>query len=239
MTKNKQKILCFSGWGQKFDSLQPIFADQSFSDFEVKYFDYGKYFGFDDFFAQISKNNSIEDLECDYLMGWSLGGQICLKLVEKGLVSPKKLILIAPPFQMVKDKNIKAGMAADVYRQFYEGFKGSPDSTLKKFSILTAMNDRHSSQIAKNLDVSIDNFEQLTIWLEGLSKTSFFDFDFSKIPTTLFFHGKGDMIVHILQMKYFQERIKNFTSRIYSNCGHAPHLSDIDKFRKDLLEFLL
>ena len=61
----------------------------------------------------------------------------------------------------------------------------SPDATLKKFAILTAMNDRNAKQIAKNLDISGDNFEQLSVWL-GLVKL-FFDFDFSKIPATLFF----------------------------------------------------
>lgn len=238
MTKTRQKILCFSGWGQKYDSLQPIFADKSFSDLEVESFDYSKYYGFDDFLSRITEKNINNSLDCDYLMGWSLGGQICLKLIEKGLVKPKKLILIAPPFQMVKDERIKAGMAKSVYSQFYEGFKSSPDATLKKFSILTAMNDRHSSQIAKNLDISVDNFEQLTIWLDGLSKTSFFDFDFKNVPDTLFFQGRGDMIVHMLQMKYFQDRIPNFDARLYSRCGHAPHLSDIEKFRGDLLQFI-
>ncbi len=234
MQKKSKKILCFSGWGQKFDSLEPIFSDEKFSDFTIESVDYSKFHGFEEFFTNFKNQNK----DCDILLGWSLGGQICLKLIEMGLLNPKKLVLIAPPFQMVKDENIRAGMGQDVFAEFYKNFADSPDATLKKFSILTAMNDKNSGQIAKNLDISDENHEQLILWLDELKNTSFFDFDFSKTPKTLFFHGKGDMIVHILQMSYFKKRISDFTALQYENCGHAPHFSDVERFSDDLFRFV-
>ncbi len=233
-----KKILCFSGWGQKFDSLEVIFDDKRFSDFSVESVDYSKFCGFDEFVKNFAKDFKNQNKNCDILLGWSLGGQICLKLIEMGLLNPEKLVLIAPPFQMVKDERIKAAMAQDVFKEFYENFVASPDATLKKFSVLAAMNDKNAKEIAKNLDVSEGNFKQLISWLDDLKNTSFFDFDFTKIPKTLFFHGKGDMIVHILQMSYFKKRISDFTDLQYSGCGHAPHLSDIERLRGDLLEFI-
>ncbi len=229
-----KKILCFSGWGQEYDSLEFVFDAKGFSDLDIASIDYSKFNGFEEFAADFATRN----YQPDFVIAWSLGGQIALKLIAKNLINPKKLILIAPPFQMVKDERIKAAMGQDTFKEFYENFANSPDATLKKFSILAAMNDAHASLIAKNLHISHENYQQWQCWLDELKNTSFFDFDFNKIPSTLFFHGKGDMIVHILQASYFQERIEDIVVKKYSNCGHVPHLSDVENFRKDLLEFI-
>lgn len=238
MKQIQKKILCFSGWGQKFNSLEPIFADDRFANFDVESVDYSKFFGYDEFLSAFRAENFTHKANPDVLIGWSLGGQICLKLMAEGLLNPKKLILISPPFQMVKDERIKAAMGQDVFKEFYANFTNSPDVTLKKFSILTAMNDKNASQIAKTLDINEGNHKQLISWLDELKNTSFFDFDFSGISQTLFLQGKGDMIVHASQMAYFQKRIKDFTGLQYENCGHAVHLSDASRVRSDLLEFL-
>ena len=238
MKEIQKKILCFSGWGQKFDSLEVVFKDDRFSNFDVESFDYSKFFGYDEFLRNFKVQNLTHKFNPDILVGWSLGGQICLKLIANGLLRPKTLVLIAPPFQMVKDERIKAAMGQDVFKEFYENFANSPDATLKKFSILAAMNDKNASQIAKTLDINDENHKQLISWLNDLKNTSFFDFDFGKIPQTLFFQGKGDMIVHASQMLHFQEKIKDFTAFQYENCGHAAHLSDLERIRGDLLRFL-
>jgi pimeloyl-[acyl-carrier protein] methyl ester esterase len=74
------------------------------------------------------------------------------------------------------------------------------------------------------------------LWLKELERFSCFDVNFSETPRTLYFHGAGDMIVHVSQAEYFRERIKNFRLEIFNNCGHAPHLSDLDRFRKVICE---
>ena len=98
------------------------------------------------------------------------------------------------------------------------------------------MRDRNAGEIARSLEVSDQNFAQLKFWLEELSRFSCFDVDFFNMPRTIFFQGAGDMIVNQNQTKYFQERIKNFRLEIFKNCGHAPHLSNIELLRKIILE---
>ncbi len=230
----KKQIICFSGWGQKFDSLNHIFLSQKFSDFEIISLNYAIFDNVEAFFADVLARK----LNPEILVGWSLGGQLALRLVQREILRPKKLVLIAPPFQMVKNARIQAGMARATFDEFYGNFKKAPDTTLKKFSILTSMNDKNSSEIARSLEISEKNFNQLVFWLEELARFSFFDFDFSKTPQTLYFHGFGDMIVHISQLEYFKERIANFQGEIFKNCGHAPHLSDLEKFQEKLFEFL-
>lgn len=225
------KILCLSGWGQKFDSLEIIFKESDFDPFFVSSFDYSRLGNIEEFFADSFFKNSNPEV----LIGWSLGGQLAIRLIAKKILFPKLLILLAPPFQMIKDNRIQAGMSKSTFADFYQNFVKGPDKTLKQFAILTAMNDRNASEIARTLDVNEENFEQTKFWLEELSRFSCFDIDFSEMPRTLFVQGAGDMIVHASQAEYFKERIKNFRLEIFKNCGHAPHLNNLTNLR-DLIK---
>lgn len=228
---NSKQILCLSGWGQKFDSLEATFSESFF----VSSFDYSRLKSVEEFFAAItaSKENSTQP---KILVGWSLGGQLAIRLIEKKILQPKLLILLAPPFQMIKDSRVQAGMSQATFDKFYQDFATAPTQTLKQFSILTAMNDRHAAEIARTLDVSEENFEQLKFWLKELERFSCFDVDFSNMPRTLYFHGAGDMIVHASQAEYFRKAIKNLRLEIFKNCGHAPHLSDAETLLKIIHE---
>jgi pimeloyl-[acyl-carrier protein] methyl ester esterase len=227
-----KKILCLSGWGQKFDSLESIFDPIFFAKNQVNSFNFSKFNSSESFFSEIEQ----QKLNPEILVGWSLGGQLAIRLIEKEILKPKLLILLSPPFQMVKDARIRSGMAKKTFAEFYNNFTSAPSKTLKQFSILTAMNDLNASKIAKTLDVNNDNFEQLTFWLEELERFSCFDVNFENMPRTLFIQGAGDMIVHESQAEYFKERIKNFRLEIFKNCGHAPHLSDVEKLREIISE---
>lgn len=225
-------ILSLSGWGQKSDSLESIFDSRPFEEFSIRSFDYSTLNSTDSFFSSIKSLK----LDPEILIGWSLGGQLAIRLIEKKIINPKLLILIAPPFQMVKDKNIQAGMSRDTFDVFYNNFVKAPGKTLKQFSILTAMNDKNASEIARTLDISDKNNKNLQFWLEELNRFSCFNVDFKNMPRTLFFHGAGDMITHISQSGYFQERIKDFRLEVFKNCGHAPHLNNIEKLRESIFE---
>ena len=230
----KKKILCISGWGQKFDSLEFIFNDQTFDPFFVSSLDYSGFGEVGEFFEFV--RSELQNSQPEIVVGWSLGGQLALRLIEKKILTPKLLILIAPPFQLVKDARIQAGMAPATFKKFRDDFANAPDKTLKQFAILTAMNDRNASDIARNLDVNDKNFAQLVYWLDELARFSCFDIDFSGMPQTLYFHGAGDMIVHVSQAQYFKERIENFHQEIFLQCGHAPQLSDVAHLRKIIAE---
>lgn len=253
-----QKILCLSGWGQKFDSLEFIFKDQAFDPFFVESIDYSIFADIEEFFDFVRKKFTTSPIsqtqteffiddsamfskaEGDFLpeiiIGWSLGGQLAVRLIEHNILKPKLLILIAPPFQLVKDSRIQAGMALATFKKFRDDFANAPDQTLKQFSILTAMNDRNASDIARSLDVNDKNFSQLVYWLDELARFSCFDIDFSNMPRVLYFHGAGDMIVPAIQAQYFKERIQDFHAKVFVQCGHAPQLSNIESLRRIIIE---
>src|SRR3989338_8638032 len=88
------KVLCLSGWGQKFDSLQSIFDPIFFA----QSFDY-------------SRLNSVESF---------------FSVSEKKILQPKLLVLLATPFQMVKDSRVQASMATASFNEFYKSFSQAP-----------------------------------------------------------------------------------------------------------------
>ena len=97
MAKN---ILCLSGWGQKFDSLESIFDPIFFA----RSLNYSKFNDVQKFFTSIEQ----QKLNTEILVGWSLGGQLAIRLIEKQILQPKLLILIAPPFKWLKTSILKS-----------------------------------------------------------------------------------------------------------------------------------
>ena len=226
-----KSILCLSGWGQNYKSLESIFSEGILDKFNIISSNYLLSDGFSEF-----KNSHICPYNPEVIIGWSLGGQIALRLIQSKIFTPKLLVLIAPPFQMVKDSRIQAGMSLKTYNEFFNNLSQAPDATLKKFSILSIMNDKNKSQIIKNLEINNENHQKLIIWLQELKDFSCFDFDFTNIPTTLFYIGAGDMVVHSSQSKYFADKISDFELHIFDNCGHAPHISNKELFNDILVK---
>lgn len=235
-------VLCFSGWGQKYNSLEFIFKEEIFKNLNlnVSSFDYSSLFSF----QEVCQNIINDKINPDIVVGWSLGGQILCRLIAAKIIKPKFLILIAPPFQLVQkrenlnpDFRLEAYMSKRTFDEFYQNFAKAPDKTLKKFAILTAMNDKNAAEIAKTLDINDKNHEQLKFWLEELGNFSCKDLDFADFPPCLYFHGSSDMIVHVFQAKYFQ-KIPEITTKIIEKCGHAPHLSQTATLCQSIFEKL-
>jgi pimeloyl-ACP methyl ester carboxylesterase len=224
-----------SGWGQKFDALESIFEDLFPESVSVTSFDYLVFDNIEELFHKIKT----QKLNPTIVVGWSLGGQLLIRLAEKKVLTPKLLILLAAPFQMVKDKRIETALSKTAFDIFYKNFCTAPGKTLKKFLILAAINDLNSKNIVKNLNIDGQNFLQLKFWLEELNRFSCFETDFSDMPRTLFFQGAADKIVDVSQTHYFRQRIKNLRLEILANCGHAPHLNDSKKLRKIIIEEII
>ncbi len=93
------EIVAFSGWGQKYNSLEHIFQNNAFKKLNKKLtitsIDYSKFFSF----ADLSQNiiSSASNYVPNIIIGWSLGGQLALRLVAKKIFNPALIILIAPP----------------------------------------------------------------------------------------------------------------------------------------------
>lgn len=230
--KKAKTILLLSGWAQNYKALEPVFSD--FVDYQIISFDYSNYNQTDDLFFALKNTNINPEIIC----GWSLGGQLAARLITDKIFSPKKLILIAPPFQFVKTPAITAAMPETAFFDFRNNFATSPDKTLKRFSILSLMNDKNASELTSNLQITDQNHQNLIFWLDELKRFSCFDLDFADFPETLLIQGLGDMIVHSSQAQIFKQKIPHLKLEILSNTGHAPHLGNLEKVREIVRDFI-
>ena len=67
-----KKILCFSGWGQKFNSLETLFDVDDFSNCEVTSIDYSEFHGLDEFSKHFSLEYGGRENDFDIVMGWRI-----------------------------------------------------------------------------------------------------------------------------------------------------------------------
>jgi len=230
-----KKILCLSGWAQNHDSLE-LFLQQSSlikNNFQIDSFDYLS----ENSFAQLNKKIANYS-PLDVIIGWSLGGQLALRFLASQAITTKYLILIAPPFQLVKDSRIISGITPTIKKRVFDLLENNADQMLKEFITLMALNDKNAKQLIKTININNHNLEQLKFWYQQLASFSCFDLDFSLIPDTLYFHGHGDMVVHISQKQYFENRIANFHQVLFTNCGHAPHLSHTNEMLDSIEKFI-
>ena len=228
----KKKVLLLSGWGQKHTSLSFLLNDL-LDEFELYNIDYLSCRDVEEFYLKLKQF----DFSFDFVIGWSLGGQLALRIIiEKIIKKPKNLILLAPVFAFIKTKQINAAMSKRAFETLKQQFSNSPQQFLIDFSELCAKTDENSNKIVENLNISANNYSNLFFWLNILAEFSFFDCNFSElenIPTTLF-HGQNDMVIHVNQASYFAKKINHLDIRLIDNCGHLPQIKAIDQIQQIL-----
>jgi pimeloyl-ACP methyl ester carboxylesterase len=218
-----QRIISFSGWGHKHDSLKDICKDSY-------HFNYLEHQSFKDV------QNHFKSNEFDIVIGWSLGGQIALRLLDDDNITAKKLILIATPYQFVSDSNFKYGIDKATYNSFKKGFKILPKKTLDKFYFLNCKGANNHKFILNYLQKNkLDQLNNLSYWLEELGDFHCSDLDFSKINETELIYGSNDNLVGAMHAKLLADNIKNSNIHILQECGHVPHLSNLSSV-KDIIK---
>ncbi len=216
MTK---KITILSGFGQEPKALQNVFSNK-----DVIALDYLQTKNFEDLLTR-----DLKAYDNEVVIGWSLGGQVAVRLIEKQILKPKLLILIATPFQFVQDDKNQVGMPRELFEQFQNVLDENPEQALEYLANLTALNDKNPEDVLKNM-INTENTDNLYFWLKELKNFNCFSVDFTNFSKTIYICGSGDMVVDHLQYKLFLKQIKDFELQIMFTCGHAPHFSHKSEF---------
>lgn len=224
------RILALSGWGQPHDALADIAPDAT-------HFDYADYTTIDDALAGIAQ----EAKGHDAIIGWSLGGQLAVRAVAAGLMKPEKLILIAVPFQFVRNDNSRIGMPRDQFDKFRDNYAKNPQRTLKKAWDLIIMGDNNQEYVKNRLE----KYDKTSVmdknwlgWLDMLDGFSCFELDFRNFPPGLLLHGKQDAVVNHMQAIEFSKAIPQAEMISFSGAGHALHWHDTEMVKHHIEEFL-
>jgi pimeloyl-[acyl-carrier protein] methyl ester esterase len=211
-------ILALSGWGQPHDALSAIAPD-------ALHFDYGRYETEDDALAAIAHAGR----HAKTVIGWSLGGQLALRLIAQGMLKPQKLVLIAAPFQFVETASKPLGMKRDLHEKFRGNFISNPERTLNKSWELIIKDDRHEEKIRSRMqqqDKQTVLSREWLGWLDALERFSCDNLDMGAVPPTLILHGEKDVVISPEQSLHFVQRLPKATLHMLPDCGHAPHWHD-------------
>ena len=213
------KITIISGFGQEPQTFKNVFNNK-----DVIALDYLQNKNFEDLLTSdlTAYNNEI-------VIGWSLGGQVAIRLIEKQILKPKLLILIATPFQFVEDDKNEVGMPLELFNQFQYVLNDKPKHALGYLEHLTSLGDKNPEDVLKNM-IAIENTDNLNSWLKELKDFNCFNVDFKNFPKTIYICGDGDAVVNSKQYEYFNERLGDFKMQMIFSCGHAPHFSHKNEF---------
>lgn len=219
-----KNIVTFSGWGQDYDALENIAPDAT-------------HINYKDFDSVEALFESLDGVDCDIAIGWSLGGQLALRAINSDVIKPESLVLIATPFQFISGPSLKYGIDIDSFNEFMNNFSNNPEKTLLQFSLLIAQGDKDAKQIAKRLrNSNKEDAIKWLYWLEQLRNFNCQTMDYNKIPPTLAIVGSSDNVVDASQADLFRPLIRSgYKTEILDNCGHAPHLHDEQKVRQLIL----
>jgi esterase/lipase len=212
------KITILSGFGQEPETLKNVFNNKN-----VVALDYLQTKNFEDLLTR-----DLKAYDNEVIIGWSLGGQVAIRLIEKQILKPKLLILIATPFQFVQNDEHDVGMSRELFNQFQYVLDENPEQALEYLANLTALNDKNPEDVLKNM-VAVENTTNLYSWLKEL-KFSCCNVNITNFPKTVYICGNGDEMVNYFQYKLFLKNIKDFELQIMFHCGHAPHFSHRNEF---------
>lgn len=219
-------VLCLGGWGTHPELMREV-CDCS------KIIDYRSIPSLSDLYHKLQTHNP------DSVIGWSLGGQLALRAVAEGKVSPSKLVLIATPYQFVASKDFPSGMAPKLFCSFSRDFERSPVKTLNRFYALCAQTGTGTDKnVIKTLCGHPAPVEGWEYWLQQLGEYVPAWENRTDWPETLLIHGSDDAVVLPEQGGYLVKKIPNARLVTIENGCHAVHLQYAQKVSELITGFL-
>lgn len=223
------RTVALSGWGQPYNSLSGILPD-------AHHIDYVHLDSLDAALEKIAKDAA----GADVAIGWSLGGKLLAHAISRGLIAPKKLVLIGVPFQFVQSENLALGLPRDTYETFCANYESNPRRTLKKGWDLIAYKDVNEAQVQEALakyDLKNELERGWGKWLSILNRFTCHDLKFAHFPPTLIIHGDRDEVVWSEQARHFDSQLPKSQLEIWEGCGHAPHWHNPEALKKLIRDF--
>ncbi len=207
-------ILCLTGWQQEPDALAGIAP-------HAAHFSYAAYADCAEMFSALPQ-------AADLAIGWSLGGQLLVRAVAGGYIRPKKLLLLAAPFQCVSDGYFSYGTPAEDFLQVREGYVENQSAMMAQFQALVGFGD---TKIIRALSQNAEIWPNGLYWLDELGNHTCRKLDFANFPETVIVHGTGDKVIHPENASKFIEYIDHSKIFLLPGLSHALPLQAPDVIR--------
>lgn len=174
-------------------------------------------------------------------IGWSLGGMLVTALAGRHPERVAALATVASNVKFVRGDGWLTAMPAKIERGFYQGFCAEPEKTLKMFSALVAQGDNDQRVALKK----IRNGQNKAVnsgWNCALQLLATIDnrsvFSTLTIPG-LHLLGDKDALVPVSTAEAMQALNTDQVIEIIADCGHAPHITQVQKTLALLQKFLV
>lgn len=181
-------------------------------------------------------------LPCEYsLAGWSLGGQVAMRIALQS--PPKHLILLATTPCFVTRPDWPTAMQPEVLADFAHRLGSDYRSTLNNFLALQVLHDNAARATLRQLMQTLflrgePHADVLGIGLELLANTDLRS-DVARIATpTLVLHGDRDALTPVGAGRWLASNIRGTQYVELSGAAHAPFLSHRDAVADSMLRFL-
>jgi len=176
-----------------------------------------------------------------YVLGWSLGGLIAIKVA---LITPiKKLILVASTPCFVARDDWQQGMPSDVFESFFAGAMQDYQGTMNKLLALIAMgsgNARATSKILREaLSLRPAPHQQALLGALDILRTGDLRADLLSMQTpTLLIHGAHDKLASLSSAEWMAQTLPKGQLLTLPSAAHEPFISHPELFSQKVKEFL-
>jgi len=232
LARKKGFAICLAGWGQDSqefsNKITKILCDSGLKSFETKAFDYQSCESFSEAAREVSNLKNPE-----IVFGWSLGGQVVLRLISEEIIAPKFLVLISTPICLVEKSDsskkeeenyIKQNkrdkfksVPRSEFKAFIRSFKADPENFLSNFTKKIHSNSKKKGEtdfveLKKFLTTQDPDFSRLFYWLKWLGGFDGNSLEIKNFPQTLIIHCQDDEIVPYQQSFELQKLLNKTKS---------------------------
>ncbi len=192
-------------------------------------------------------------------IGWSIGAQILLSLAARSPEKFSSLVLIGATPCFTAKADFPHAQPRALVRRMVMDMKQAPEAALKRFYPLNFTVDELAGPCADSFirrytppgpiicesGTALQacrqafNYSDITTALEALYNTDIRGL-LERIKTpTLIIHGGQDGVVPVGAGEFLAKHIKNTTLKVFTSAGHAPFISERERFIRALQEFWL
>ncbi|ATX78465.1 carboxylesterase BioH (pimeloyl-CoA synthesis) [Mariprofundus aestuarium] len=179
----------------------------------------------------------LPDKPC-HLVGWSLGGMLAMQIAAAfpERIASLALVSTTPRFRI--GENWPFGSSSEVFNGFRMAVESASPKALNRFFALMLHGDElNRSDYNRLAKAAVDREKRVSEaglkgGLELLEQLDLRELVKAIKQPTLVIHGEGDAIVPVEAGQWLADMIPNSQQQLFNTCGHAPFLTQEDKFNK-------
>lgn len=256
MNKKKSTVLFLHGWGtdsrvwqRQINSLEDTRKYYNLNlpghGGEIKWDEPNLLPPVKEILTRLSSSNSDRILNEEITgIGWSLGAQVLLFAALENKIKFNRLILIGTTPCFVKRDDFQSAQPMPIVKKMIKDIKKNPRETVNRFYQLNFTEEELKTENAKEFidrytnNETIFDYNEIATGLEALSKADLRNHPGALDIPVLIIHGKMDSVCPVGAAHYLAKKIKGAELIIFEKSGHAPFITEPEKFNKLMIDFL-